>query len=231
LVRALCREQVFGFTYLDAATLLSCYVGESERMIRDVFEQAKQQSPCLVFIDEIEVIAGSRQRHQEGGRAAEEARLLSALLIELDGFAGALDVCLVGATNLPHTIDPAILRPGRLDLHLYVPPPSPKDREDILRAHLVDFLDPEDGDTADALLRSMAEQCEGFTGADVVGVCKECLVIAAQQMRDRGFDEGGTARVLDRRVVSKVIRHFPVTCYPNRQILEFAQLCSRTSLI
>eukprot|EP00744_Colponema_vietnamica_P018364 GILI01025917.1.p1 GENE.GILI01025917.1~~GILI01025917.1.p1 ORF type:complete len:351 (+),score=50.93 GILI01025917.1:32-1054(+) len=140
LVKALCSEGLYSFLYVDCASVLSSYVGESEQYLREVFAKARSQSPCIIFFDEVEAVSGKRDA--AGGAENDTAKLLSTLLIEMDGFSSSSsgvehDVCFIGATNLPHRVDSALLRPGRFDLLIHVPLPTASERFGILRAILL----------------------------------------------------------------------------------------------
>lgn len=164
LVRALCSEGRFSLIYLDAASIISAYVGESEQMLRDAFARAAQQSPCVVFFDEVEILGGKREA---GEHDAGQTRLLSTLLTEMDGFSATRGVCFIGATNLPHLIDPALLRPGRFDYLVDVPLPTEEDRLEIARLLL--------RKTA-AAVETIARCTDGFSGADVKALCSEGML-------------------------------------------------------
>lgn len=164
LIKALCTEGKFSLIYLDSATVVSAYVGESERHLRDVFARARRQAPCIVFFDEVEVLGG---RRVVGGREGEQVRLLSTLLTEMDGFADSRGVCFVGATNVPHLLDPALMRPGRFDYLVHVPLPSATDRVAILTLLLRKTA-------ADAV--QIAASTTGFSGADLKVFCSEALL-------------------------------------------------------
>ncbi|CCW63723.1 unnamed protein product [Phytomonas sp. EM1] len=164
LVKALCSEGYFSLIYLDSASVVSAYVGESERRLRDVFTQASQRTPCIVFFDEVEVIGAKREN---GAHQTESVRLLSTLLTEMDGFTASHGVCFVGATNVPHLVDSALLRPGRFDYLVYVPLPSAKDREEILSLHL---------GCAAVDVGVLAALADGFSGADLGALCTASLL-------------------------------------------------------
>lgn len=171
LVKALiASEGIFSFLYLDSANVLSAYVGESERTLRDVFQKAAQQAPCIVFFDEVEVLGRARES-SSGGGGNRDARLLSTVLMEMDGFAssaGGRGVCFVGATNMPHLLDPALLRPGRLDHLLYVGLPDEEGRREILSHYL--------GHSGVPDVSFLAQHTIGFTGADLKALCSEALL-------------------------------------------------------
>lgn len=197
LVKALCSEGYFSLIYLDSASVLSAYVGESERLLRDVFTRAAQQAPCIVFFDEVEVIGTRRASGGSGGSGGgtdtESVRLLSTLLTEMDGFSATKGVCFVGATNAPHLIDDALLRPGRFDHLVFVPLPARADRERILSL----FLQRTAADIA-----AIAEATEGFSGADLSALCSTALLTmddanaldAPRCLQDRDWM---TSRLLD----------------------------------
>lgn len=173
LIKALiAAEGIFSFIYLDAASVMSAYVGESERIIRDVFHQAAQQAPCIIFFDEVEVFGGARECSQTSGSSGNrDARLLSTVLMEMDGFASSAagrGVCFVGATNLPHLLDAALLRPGRLDRLIYIGLPDEEGRREILSHYL--------GSSGVPDISFLAQQTSGFTGADLKVLCAEALV-------------------------------------------------------
>ena len=157
--------------YLDSASVISAYVGETEKSIRDAFAQARAKAPSLIFFDEVDAIG--RSRALEGGDSENATRLLSTLLIEMDGFDAADDVCFVGATNLPHLLDPALVRPGRFDRLISVPLPTLLERCSIIKAVLKDAAPPS------SRIEAAALQMEGFSGADVVGACREALLSPA----------------------------------------------------
>ncbi|ESL05908.1 hypothetical protein TRSC58_06427 [Trypanosoma rangeli SC58] len=177
LVKALCSEGFFSFIYLDSATLISAYVGESERQLREVFRKAARQTPCIVFFDEVEVLGGKRGA---GSRDNDQTRLLSTLLTEMDGFASSTGVCFVGATNTPHLLDSALLRPGRFDYLVYVPLPPRDDRQEILALSLT-------GTSAD--VDALADATEGFSGADLAALSSEVLLELLEGLSE-GRQEG-----------------------------------------
>lgn len=210
LVKALCSEGCFSLIYLDSATIISAYVGESERQLRAVFAQAAQQAPCIVFFDEVEVI-GARRAAGDGGKDAENVRLLSTLLTEMDGFAASRGVCFVGATNVPHLIDDALLRPGRFDYLVHVPLPAREDRERILSL----FLNKTAADVA-----RIADAMEGYSGADISALCTAALLELDSLESLDAF-----ACLQDReRMTSYVLSHvsrFKLTDYNTAALNEF----------
>ncbi|CUG94082.1 ATPase, putative [Bodo saltans] len=161
LVKALCSDQNISFVYLDGAELISAYVGESEQILRNTFASAAEKAPCVVFFDEVEIIGGSRSSN------GDNSRLLSTLLMELDGFSLSSDVCFVGATNMPQLLDSALLRPGRFDQLVFVPLPNAEERQELLTLFL--------GESQKIDFAAVAQATNGFSGADLEGVCRQII--------------------------------------------------------
>ena len=132
LARALANKIEVNFISVKGAELLSKYVGESERAVREVFRKARQVSPCIVFFDELDALC---PRRSEGNSTRVSERVVSQMLSEIDGVEELPDVCVLAATNRPDMIDPALLRPGRFDLALEIPPPSGKEVLEIIKIH------------------------------------------------------------------------------------------------
>ncbi|ORC91616.1 putative Transitional endoplasmic reticulum ATPase [Trypanosoma theileri] len=217
LVKALCSEGYFAFIYLDSATLISAYVGESERLLRDVFQKAAQQKPCIVFFDEVEVLGGKRGL---GSRDGDHARLLSTLLTEMDGFASSSGVCFVGATNTPHFLDSALLRPGRFDYLVYVPLPTRDDRYQILQLALK-------GTSAD--INILADVTEGFSGADLSSLSSQALLEILEQAEESSVPTclHDSATLTDLFLTR--IKTFHKTTYDVKALEEFHKDCSSFS--
>jgi hypothetical protein len=168
IVKALCAEGLMTFIYLDSASVISAYVGETEKAIRDAFAYARAKAPSLIFFDEVDAIGRSRALDQNDENSA---RLLATLLTEMDGFGATDDVCFVGATNLPHLLDSALTRPGRFDRLVSVPLPSEAERVDIVRTVLGDHPL-----SSQSSVEAAARLMSGFSSADVVGACREALL-------------------------------------------------------
>ncbi|KAL0051736.1 hypothetical protein WJX82_001191 [Trebouxia sp. C0006] len=164
---------------LSGAQLYSMYVGEGEALLRGTFKMARQAAPSIIFLDEVDSLAGKRDEG-EGGRGGSSghagSRLLSALLTEMDGMELATGVQILAATNRPGALDAALLRPGRLDLILYVPPPDVAGRLQTLQIHTQDMPLAEDVD-----LQAMAAACDMFTGAELAGLCREAAITALRE--------------------------------------------------
>jgi transitional endoplasmic reticulum ATPase len=176
LLRALAGTGQLNVLGVKGAELLDKYVGESERAVRELFRRASDAAPALIFLDEIDALAPRRGQSSDSGVAD---RVVAALLTELDGAEPLRDVIVVGATNRPELIDPALLRPGRLERLVYVPPPDGPARADILRAAgrntpLADDVD----------LTELGEELEGYSAADCAAVLREAALTAMRESLD-----------------------------------------------
>ncbi|KAL6244390.1 AAA+-type ATPase [Rhinocladiella similis] len=176
LVRALATEAGTNFLAVKGAELISMYVGESERATREVFRKARAASPSIIFFDEIDAIA-SRGRH------GSDLNVLTTLLNEMDGFEELRNVFVVGATNKPENIDPALMRPGRFDNVVYVGPPDYEARKEIFQKRLSVIQYRPDQSLAEDL-EEFAGTTEGFSGAEVVAICQEAGEVAFDTDRD-----------------------------------------------
>ncbi|KAL6969744.1 Cell division control protein 48 B [Sarracenia purpurea var. burkii] len=175
LAKAAAHAAQASFFSLSAADLYSMYVGEGEALLRDTFRRARLAAPSVIFFDEADVVAGKRGGKTSNNIAVGE-RLLSTLLTEMDGLEQAKGILVLAATNRPHAIDSALMRPGRFDLVLYVPPPDLEARYKILRVHTRNM---KLGD--DVNLKQIAEDTELFTGAELEGLCQEVGNVALRE--------------------------------------------------
>ncbi|KAG1666248.1 Nuclear valosin-containing protein-like [Nymphon striatum] len=173
LAKAISNESGINFISVKGPELLSMYVGESERAVRQCFQRAKNSAPCIIFFDELDALC--RRRSDEGGSGV---RVVDQLLTEMDGLESRKQVHVLGATNRPEIIDPAMLRPGRFDKILYVGLPNKMDREDILKTITSNGTKPKIGE--DISLSSIAsdERAENLTGADLFAVVREASINA-----------------------------------------------------
>lgn len=167
LARAVASESGANFISVKGPELLSKYVGDSELAVRKVFARARSSAPCVVFFDELDALAP--RRGSNGGESGASERVVNMLLTEMDGFSERKQVFLVAATNRPDIIDPAMLRPGRLDKLVYVPLPDEKGRESILQTLLRNV---KVADDVDASVVAASTRCEGFSGADLQAVIR-----------------------------------------------------------
>ena len=179
LAKAVANQTNANFISVKGPELLDKYVGESERAVRAVFTRAAASAPCIVFFDELDALAP--RRGGGGGSAASggvSERVVNQLLTELDGLDARRNVFVLAATNRPDIIDPAMLRPGRLDKLLYVPLPSPAERAAILRTHTRRTPLAADVDLAAIAARPA---CTGFSGADLAGLVREATTAALKE--------------------------------------------------
>ncbi len=187
LAKAVATESEANFILVNGPELLNKWVGESSKGIRKIFEKARQASPAIIFFDEIDSIA-SRRGLNDGNRVVDE--MVNTLLAEIDGAQQLNDVVIIAATNRPDIIDPALLRPGRFDRLLLVPPPIKQARLDILNIHTKNMPISKDVDLA-----KIAEKAEGYVGSDFETVCREAGILAlredpkAKEVSKKHFEE------------------------------------------
>ena len=177
LARALAGELGLTLITVDQPRLLSKWVGESEKGLREVFKRAKQASPCILFFDEIESLVPARSVQEAG---SVFPRLVSQLFRELDDLHGSLGVVVLAATNRPDLMEPALLRAGRFDYVLELPLPNRDERREILEMHTEGLPLEEDVDLGD-----IAEATGGWTGADLELICKKAAILALEEFRGR----------------------------------------------
>ena len=176
LAKAVATESEANFISVKGPELISKWVGESERGIREIFRRARQASPCVIFFDEIDSIAPTRGGGMEGGVHSSTERMVSQLLTEMDGIQEIHGVVVLAATNRVDMIDTALLRPGRFDKIVYVPKPEVKTRQKILEIHTKGKPLGRDVD-----LKRIAELTEGFSGADVSAVANTAVSIVLHE--------------------------------------------------
>ncbi|CAL5396376.1 unnamed protein product [Camellia sinensis] len=162
-------------SFFSLRELYSMYVGEGEALLRNTFRRARLAAPSIIFFDEADVVAAKRGGKSSSNIAVGE-RLLSTLLTEMDGLEQAKGILVLAATNRPHAIDAALMRPGRFDLVLYVPPPDLEARYEILSVHTRNMKVSNDVD-----LKQIAEDTELFTGAELEGLCREAGIVALRE--------------------------------------------------
>jgi AFG3 family protein len=176
LAKAVAGEAAVPFFSLSGSDFVEMFVGVGAARVRDLFKQAKEKAPCIVFIDEIDAIGRSRGRGQLPGANDERENTLNSLLVEMDGFATDSGVIILAATNRPDVLDSALLRPGRFDRQISIDKPDIVGREHIFRVHLKPIkLDP----SVDP--RKLSAQTPGFAGAEIANVCNEAALIAARR--------------------------------------------------
>jgi transitional endoplasmic reticulum ATPase len=192
LAKAIAHEAKANFISIKGPELISKWVGESEKAIREIFKKAKQASPSIIFLDEFESIAGMRSSGSSNGGSDVSNRVVNQLLASMDGVESLDGVIVVSATNRPEMIDPALLRSGRFERVLHVPPPDKEARDAILKIHTANMP------LSKFSLKDILGNMDGFTGADIEAVCREAALIAMRANKkkvNKGHFEEGIARV------------------------------------
>ena len=175
LARAIAGEAGVPFFTISGSDFVEMFVGVGASRVRDMFEQAKKNAPCILFIDEIDAVGRSRG-HGLGNSNDEREQTLNQLLVEMDGFEANEGIIIIAATNRPDVLDPALLRPGRFDRQVVVPVPDIDGREKILAVHMKKLpLAP------DVNPRTIARGTPGFSGADLANLCNEAALLAARR--------------------------------------------------
>jgi transitional endoplasmic reticulum ATPase len=199
LAKAIATESKVNFISVKGPALLSQYVGESERAVREVFHKARQAAPCIVFFDEIDSLVPIRSAGSSDSHVAE--RVLSQFLAELDGIEDLKGVLVLGATNRVDMLDAAALRPGRFDEMVEISMPDEKDRKEIFEIHLrnkplAKGVSPND----------LAAGTEGFSGADIAGVCHKAALKALRRVVQGGGGEK-SGKAVDLRIRREDLSH------------------------
>lgn len=214
LAKAVAGEAGVPFFGLSGSDFVELFVGVGAARVRDMFQQAGQRSPAIIFIDELDAI-GKVRSHGSPGGGEERDQTLNALLVEMDGFGSDQSVIVLGATNRPETLDPALMRPGRFDRHILVDRPDIRGREAILKVHAAKVKMDEGVN-----LKHLAKLTAGFVGADLANLVNEAALLAARNNKtsvtndefEEGFDRvvaglEKTARVMPEEVKQRVAWH------------------------
>ena len=175
LARAIAGEAKVPFFTISGSDFVEMFVGVGASRVRDMFEQAKKQAPCIIFIDELDAVGRHRGAGLGGGHDERE-QTLNQMLVEMDGFEGNEGIIVIAATNRPDVLDPALLRPGRFDRQVVVPLPDIRGREAILKVHMRKV--PLDEDVKPSLI---ARGTPGFSGADLANLVNEAALFAARE--------------------------------------------------
>ncbi|MBW3467085.1 ATP-dependent zinc metalloprotease FtsH [Arthrospiribacter ruber] len=176
LAKAVAGEAGVPFFTLSGSDFVEMFVGVGAARVRDLFKQAKEKAPCIIFIDEIDAIGRSRGKGQMPGSNDERENTLNSLLVEMDGFGTDTGVIVLAATNRPDVLDSALLRPGRFDRQISIDKPDIVGREAIFKVHLKPIKVADDIDA-----KKIAAQTPGFAGAEIANVCNEAALIAARR--------------------------------------------------
>lgn len=175
LAKAMAGEAKVPFFSISGSDFVEMFVGVGASRVRDLFKQARDKSPCIIFIDEIDAIGRARGKGIVGGNDERESTL-NQLLVEMDGFSGDTGIIVIAATNRPDVLDDALLRAGRFDRQIHINRPDLKGREQIFNVHLSKI---KKGDDINA--SELAKQTPGFVGADIANVCNEAALVAARK--------------------------------------------------
>jgi AFG3 family protein len=178
LAKAMAGEAQVPFFSLSGSDFVEMFVGVGASRVRDLFKQAREKAPCIIFIDEIDAIGRARGRNAIMSNDERE-NTLNQLLVEMDGFGGDTGIIILAATNRPDVLDTALLRPGRFDRQISIDKPDVKGRETIFKVHLLPIKI-----SAALDLHKLAEQTPGFAGADIANVCNEAALIAARKGKE-----------------------------------------------
>jgi transitional endoplasmic reticulum ATPase len=178
LAKAVATESEANFISVKGPEIFSKWVGESEKAIREIFRKARQVAPCIVYFDEIDAIAPRRGGDIGDSHVAD--RVVNQLLTEMDGIEDLKGVVVIAATNRPDMLDPALLRPGRFDRLIYIPPPDARAREEIFKIHLRGKPLDKDVD-----LQKLVSLTEGYTGADIAALCNTAALIALRDFLNK----------------------------------------------
>lgn len=176
LAKAVAGEAGVPFFSISGSDFVEMFVGVGASRVRDLFKQAREKAPCIVFIDEIDAIGRARGRNSFTGGNDERENTLNQLLVEMDGFSTDKGVILMAATNRPDVLDSALMRPGRFDRQIGIDPPDLKGREAIFKVHLKNIKTAEDVNPW-----ALAEMTPGFAGAEIANVCNEAALVAARR--------------------------------------------------
>jgi len=178
LAKAMAGEAQVPFFSMSGSDFVEMFVGVGASRVRDLFKQAREKAPCVIFIDEIDAIGRARGKNALMSNDERE-NTLNQLLVEMDGFGGDTGIIILAATNRPDVLDSALLRPGRFDRQITIDRPDVKGREDIFRVHLKPIK------ISQTLnVHKLAEQTPGFAGADIANVCNEAALIAARKGKE-----------------------------------------------
>jgi cell division protease FtsH len=216
LARAVAGEAGVKFFSISGSEFVEMFVGVGAARVRDLFEQARKEAPAIIFIDELDALGGVRGAYAFGGHAEKE-QTLNQLLVELDGFDPSIGVILIGATNRPEILDPALLRAGRFDRQVLVDRPDKKGRIAILQVHmkravLATSIDAE----------KIAELTPGFTGADLANLVNEAALLATRRRADSVELRDFTAAV--ERIVAGLEKRNRILIPKERQIVAYHEL-------
>lgn len=184
LAKAIAGEATVPFYSFSGSDFVEMFVGVGASRVRDVFHEAKKNTPCIIFIDEIDAVGAHRGSGAGAGGQEERGQTLNALLVEMDGFARDETIIVLAATNRPDILDPALMRPGRFDRMVNIMPPDIKGRRKILDVHVKKIIMNKEID-----LNEVARNTPGFTGAELANLANEAALVAARKNRDMVYED------------------------------------------
>jgi|AntRauTorckE5430_2_1112549.scaffolds.fasta_scaffold02604_4 cell division protease FtsH len=214
LAKAVAGEAGVPFFSISGSDFVEMFVGVGASRVRDLFKQAREKAPCIVFIDEIDAIGRARGKGAMNGGNDERENTLNQLLVEMDGFSTDKGVILMAATNRPDILDGALLRPGRFDRQIGIDRPDLVGREAIFKVHLKPIVTAEDISAA-----ILAEQTPGFAGADIANVCNEAALVAARRNKT-AVDMDDFQHALD-RVIGGLEKKNKIISPEEKRIIAF----------
>ena len=214
LAKAVAGEAGVPFFSISGSDFVEMFVGVGASRVRDLFKQAREKAPCIVFIDEIDAIGRARGKGAMNGGNDERENTLNQLLVEMDGFSTDKGVIMMAATNRPDILDNALLRPGRFDRQIGIDRPDLKGREEIFNVHLKPIVTAED-----ISAEVLAEQTPGFAGADIANVCNEAALVAARRNKT-AVDMDDFQHALD-RVIGGLEKKNKIISPEEKRIIAF----------
>lgn len=213
LAKAVAGEAQVPFFSLSGSEFVEMFVGVGASRVRDLFKRAKEKAPCIVFIDEIDAVGRSRGKNAlYSGANDERESTLNQLLTEMDGFGTNTGVIVLAATNRADILDPALLRPGRFDRHIYLELPNQLERKQIFEVHLRPLVLAASVDT-----EFLASQTVGFSGADIANICNEAALIAARQKKTN-IEKEDFAEAID-RIIAGLERKSKIISQEEKRII------------
>lgn len=214
LAKAVAGEAGVPFFSISGSDFVEMFVGVGASRVRDLFKQAREKAPCIVFIDEIDAIGRARGRGAMNGGNDERENTLNQLLVEMDGFNSDKGVIMMAATNRPDILDGALMRPGRFDRQIGIDRPDLVGREAIFKVHLAPIVTAEDINAA-----ALAEQTPGFAGAEIANVCNEAALVAARRNK-KAVDMDDFNHALD-RVIGGLEKKNKIISPEEKEVIAF----------
>ncbi|MCA0933302.1 ATP-dependent zinc metalloprotease FtsH [Lutimonas saemankumensis] len=214
LAKAVAGEAKVPFFFLSGSEFVEMFVGVGASRVRDLFKKAKENTPSIIFIDEIDAVGRSRNRGNFFQSNDERENTLNQLLAELDGFGVNTGVIVLAATNRADILDKALLRPGRFDRHIYLELPSKEERIEIFKVHIRPLKK-----AKDINIDEMAALCPGFSGADIANICNEAALIAARKKRNQVHQEDFL--MARDRIVGGLERKNKITSSKEKEIIAY----------